>query len=146
MGNPEPNPQRTEQLVTRFRIRRMTGPLPVQLWVISDLHYLYNPDQYSDRNVVTYGRRVIDLPPATWLAATWREAIQWAADGITPTPLEQVYPQIKIRDYSSLREPQRCRLCHKPEPREYCWAGKPEDRGEGICPLGYKPRWELEHR
>lgn len=42
-------------------------------------------------------------------------------------------------------EDTQCTLCGKPEPRYYCWAGKPEDRGEGECPLGYPPRWELKN-
>lgn len=40
----------------------------------------------------TYGRRTIELPECAELAATWREAMDYATTGIPPRPLEYVYP------------------------------------------------------
>lgn len=36
-------------------------------------------------------------------------------------------------------EPTLCTGCHKPQPREWCWNGKPPTG----CPSGKPPRWEL---
>jgi hypothetical protein len=36
--------------------------------------------------------------------------------------------------------PERCTLCLKPAPREWCWIGNPEPG----CPLHMPPRWEVD--
>jgi hypothetical protein len=37
--------------------------------------------------------------------------------------------------------PQRCTLCFKPAPLEWCWMGNPQ---EPDCPLHMPPRWEVD--
>ena len=68
-----------------------------------------------------------------------------ARTGVRLNP-EQVLADVQGRIGTGLRGGARecCALCEKPEPRYYCWAGQPEDRGEGQCPLGYPARWEID--
>lgn len=42
---------------------------------------------------VTYGRRSIELPEYAELAATWREAMDYATTGIPPRQIHHVYPE-----------------------------------------------------
>lgn len=39
------------------------------------------------------GRRVIEMPEGTVLAATWTEAIRYATTGIPPQPIDQIHPE-----------------------------------------------------
>jgi len=58
---------------------------PTRLWVA-----LPNPPTTLISH--TFGRRTIDLPEIACLAATWREAMDYATTGKRPRPLDAVYP------------------------------------------------------
>lgn len=73
----------------RMRVTQVTTSGP-RLWVAMPIHRgVDRPPIWSTRRL---GRREVDLPILAVIAATWREAMDFALTGASPTPVEDVYP------------------------------------------------------